>query len=570
MPEPLPSSPLAMADWPWERIEPHYADLGARSLSASTIGAWLDDWSRLQRTLGELATRLNLAYDLNMADAEAERRYFTFVEGVGPQIEAAEQRLKEMLLASGLEPEGLQIPLRNMRAEAALFRADNLPLQTEETKLGAQYDKIVGAQTVHWEGRELPLPQIRPALEGPDRAQRERAWWLIHERQLADREQLNDLWRQLLDLRGRIAANAGYADYRSYCWQRYHRFDYTPADCATFHDAIERVCVPAATRIFERHRRRLGLASLRPWDLTNGEWGRPSPPPGQPPLRPYRDAAELGARCATIFEQIDPALGAYFATMRREQLLDLDNRVAKAPGAYCTYFAEERRPFILMNAVGTHDDVQVMLHEAGHAFHAFEKSRLPHQMQLHVPMEFNEVASTAIELLGGRYLAAAQGGFYSEADAARARAEHLEQLILFWPYMAVVDAFQHWVYTNPATAIDTDACDEQWQRLWQRFIPAIDWSGLEAERATGWHRKLHIFRVPFYYVEYGIGQLGAAHVWRNALADQADAVRRYRTALALGGTAPLPQLFAAAGASFALDAETIGEVVALVERALAA
>jgi oligoendopeptidase F len=567
--EALPRRSRDAMDWSWGQIAPYYDALAARSLSVETIAAWMADWSQLQRLLGEVGVRRHLAYDLNTADPEAERGFFSYIESIGPQIEAAEQRLKEKLLASGLEPDGLQIPLRNMRAEAALFREENLPLMIEETKLGAQYDKIVSAQMVVWQGQEIPLPQLRPILESADRTQRERAWWLIRERQLADRESLNVLWRQLFALRGQIAANAGYPDYRSYCWARYMRFDYTPADCTTFHDAIERVCVPAAARIFERHRRRLGLATLRPWDLANGEWSRPAPPPSQIPLKPYSSTAELRDRSAQIFEQIDPDLGDYFQVMQREELLDLENRKGKAPGAYCTYFAVERRPFILMNAVGTHDDVQVMLHEAGHAFHAFEKSRLPYQQQLHVPMEFNEVASMSIELLGGRYLTAEQGGFYSEADAARARIEHLEQMILFWPYMAVVDAFQHWAYTNPSAAIDTDACDAQWQALWKRFMPTVDWSGLEAERATGWHRKLHIFRVPFYYVEYGIGQLGAAHVWRNALADQGAAVRRYRSALALGGTAPLPQLFQEAGASFALDAETLGQVVALVERTLA-
>jgi oligoendopeptidase F len=325
------------------------------------------------------------------------------------------------------------------------------------------------------------------------------------------------------------------------------------------------VCVPAATRIYERQRRRLGVPTLRPWDLSNGEWGPLSDPPGSRPLTPYRDASELPAKCAAMLKRVDPQLGAYFQRMIDEGLLDVENRANKAPGGYCTFFFVSRRPFIFMNAVGQHNDVQTLLHEAGHAVHAFEVGKLRYVHQMDAPMEFNEVASMAMELLATPYLTAALGGFYDEAGAARARVEHLEQIILFWPYMAVVDAFQHWAYTHPEEAADTTRCDATWQALWQRFIPGVDWSGLEAEQVTGWQRRLHIFRAPFYYVEYGLAQLGAAQVWRAALRDQEQAVARYRQALALGGTATLPQLYAAAGARFAFDAETLGAAVALIE-----
>jgi oligoendopeptidase F len=221
-----------------------------------------------------------------------------------------------------------------------------------------------------------------------------------------------------------------------------------------------------------------------------------------------------------------------------------------------------------MNAVGQHDDVQTLLHEAGHAFHAFEAGRLPYFQQLGAPMEFNEVASMAMELLAAPYLASSQGGFYDTAGTARARIEHLEQMLLFWPYMAVVDAFQHWAYTHPADAADARRCDAEWQTLWQRFIPGVDWSGLETEQVSGWQRRLHIFRAPFYYVEYGLAQLGAAQVWRGALQNQPRAVERYRKALALGGTASLPELYATAGARFAFDAATLEEAVRLIEKAI--
>jgi len=566
----LPTDARAALDWTWERFAPYFEDLERRPLAAGTLEAWMADWSRLSDLMSEAGARLNLAYDLDTADADAEARYFRYLETIVPPAEAADHRLKAKLIASGLTPEGMAVPLRDLRASVALFREANLPLLVEAHKLGAEYDKRVGAQTVAWEGREVPIPQLRPVLEDPDRARREQAWRLIAARRLADRAVIDDLWRALLDLRGRIATNAGHPDYRSYLWQAYRRFDYTPDDCASFHRAIETVCVPAAARLYERHRRRLGVPALRPWDLTDGTWGRPAGPPGKAPLRPYRRGDELLAKGAALFRRVDARLGDEFGTLLAENLLDVDNRAGKAPGGYCTYFATARRPFIFMNAVGVHDDVQTLLHEAGHAFHALAKADLPYHPQRHVPMEFNEVASMAMELLGAPYLSANGDGFYTDADADRARVEHLESMIYFWPYMAVVDAFQHWAYTHAAEAADPAACDARWRALYTRFFPAIDWTDLDAELETGWQRRLHIFRVPLYYVEYGLAALGAAQVWRGALADPGAAMARYRAALALGGTATLPELYAAAGARFALDAGTLGEVVALIEGTIGA
>ncbi len=252
--------------------------------------------------------------------------------------------------------------------------------------------------------------------------------------------------------------------------------------------------------------------------------------------------------------------------MRDEGLLDLDNRPGKAPGGYCTDFELAGRPFIFMNAVGLHADVQTLLHECGHAFHSFAAARLPFTHQRAVPIEFAEVASMSMELLAAPFLARGRGGFYDEKDAARAVVEHLEGTICFWPYMAVVDAFQHWVYSHPADAREPGACDAEWANLSARFLPGLDWSGLDAIHATGWHRKLHIHTHPLYYVEYGLAQLGAMQVWRRALDDAPAALGAYRSALALGGTASLPQLFQTAGARFAFDASSLAEAVALAER----
>jgi oligoendopeptidase F len=566
--DPLPAEATTVLDWTWEQFAPYYAELGERPLADATVDAWLADWSRVSELISEYGVRLQVALHSNTAEQAAEERYFCFLDTIARPAEEAEHMLKQRLLRSGLRPERMEVPLRVMRAEAELFRAENVALIIEENKLGAQYDKIVGAQTVIWDGRETPLPQLRAVFTGSNRARRERAWWLARERQLADRPQLDALWREMLALRGRIAANAGHADYRSYIWQAYHRFDYTPDDCARFHAAIESAVVPAATRVYERRRRALGAATLRPWDLVNGEWGPLSEKPGRRPLAPYRNTAELLEKTASVLKRVDTRLGAYFRRLIDEHLLDVENRAGKAPGAYCTFFGVSRRPFVFMNAVGQHNDVQTLLHEAGHAFHAFEAGRLPYFQQLGAPMEFNEVASMAMELLAAPYLAAEDGGFYDAAGAARARVEHLEEMLLFWPYMAVVDAFQHWAYTHPADAANSSRCDAEWQALWRRYIPGVDWSGLEAELVSGWQRRLHIFRSPFYYVEYGLAQLGAAQVWRGALQNQPRAVERYQQALGLGGTASLPKLYATAGARFAFDTATLGEAVELIERTI--
>jgi oligoendopeptidase F len=558
----LPTTAQEMMAWTWPQIEPFYAELAARDLTAENVGVWLSDWSRLSNLLNETQTRLYIATTVNTADTAAQERFHTFLEQIGEPAQRAEQTLREKLLASGLQVEGMEVPVQAIRADAELFREANVPLFTQERKLETEYDTIVGAQTVNWEGEERTISGLRPLYLNPDRAIRERAWRLSLERQLTDRAALNDLWARLLKVRLQISANAGFSDYRTYRWKVFKRFDYTPEDCLTFHDAIEQVVVPAAERVYERRRQQLELDALRPWDLSVDPLGRPA-------LHPFDSVTELESRVEAMFRQVDPELGEYFAIMRREGLLDLDNRKNKAPGGYQIDLRAVKRPFIFMNAVGLHDDIQTMLHEGGHAFHCFESSRLPYAQQLEFGSEIAEVASMSMELLAAPYLTAEHGGFYSRADAARARIEHLESLILFWPYMAVVDAFQHWVYTHPDEAMQPAECDAEWARLWSRFMAGVDWEGLEEEMKTGWHRKLHIFQIPFYYVDYGLAQAGAVQVWRNALTDQAAAVRRYREALSLGNTRPLPALFEAAGAKLAFDAATLGELVSLIETTIA-
>ena len=561
----LPTTPEALIAWTWPEIASHYQELESCSFTAANVEVWLADWSSVGERIEELYARLAVATSINTADKEADERMNKFLDGIFRNVMAAEQKLKEKLLASKLEPQGFEIPLRNMRAEAGLFRAANLPLLADQQKLAIRYDKIYGAQTVQWEGQEVTLTRLSMNFQQPDRERREKAWKLKAARQLADVEAINELWVKFMDVRARIAQNAGKPSYREYTWQQKLRFDYTPADCKSFAAAIEQVVVPAATRIYEKRKEALGLEALRPWDLVDGWFNRPAPAAGAPTLKPFTSIDELKQGVSAIFQKVDPVLGGYFDSLLAEGLNDLDNRKNKAPGAYCTSYTSIRKPFIFVNAVGIHDDVMTTLHESGHAFHVFETAGIPYVQQLAVPMEFAEVASMGMELLASPYLTRQNGGFYSESEAAHARIEHIESMILFWPFMAVVDLFQQWAYENPAAGADPAACDVQWGKLWDRFLPGVDWSGLEEIKTTGWHRKLHIHTIPFYYVEYGLAQLGAVQIFGNALKDQAGAVAAYRKALSLGGTVTLPQLFTTAGARFAFDSSILKTAVDLLE-----
>ncbi len=549
-------SPQNLPKWTWKDFEEYYRDLSGTRIR--DVEEFLAKWTTLSEAVDESFSRLHVATTVDTSDEEARSRYHTFLEEVFPRAEEQEQALKKKLLEFGAVPDGFQLPFERIKQEIELFRQENLPLFVEERKLENEYDRIIGSQTVTWEGEERTVSQLRPLFQDRDRMTREQAWRTALDRQLEDREAINELWIKFLELRLKIARNADAQDYRSFRWKQLMRFDYTPDDCKQFHDTIGKVVVPCAARLCKRRKEILGLPTLRPWDLEVDPFGRP-------PLKPFNDVADLTARCARIFESIDRQLGAYFQVMIEQGLLDLGNRKNKAPGGYCTDFAASKKPFIFMNAVGVHDDVQTLLHEAGHAFHTFEREGLPYYHQRHTPMEFAEVASMSMELVAGNFLESEKGGFYSREDAARAFSEHLEKGILFWPYMAVVDAFQHWVYEHPEEAVHPKNCDRQWTLLWRRFMSWMDWSGLDEELATGWQRKLHIHTVPFYYVEYGLAQLGAVHVWEQFEKDPVHAVERYRKALALGGVASLPVLYETAGARFTFEEPALAAAAARME-----
>lgn len=558
----LPTHYDAVKNWNWAELEPYYTELQNRELNAETIDDWLQDLSAIDDIVGEIMSRVRVKTTQDTADEEAESRYKDLLANTIPHLQRIGNELDKKLLATGLTPAGMEIPLKKMRVDVELFREENIELFTREQVLGMEYAKITGAQTVKWEGDDLPLLQLLPMQQDPDRSIREKAWRLSMERWLQDRASINALWSKLFEVRQQQAHNAGFANYRDFRWKQFKRFDYTPENCAEFHHAIEQVVLPAARKRNEAHRQRLGLDVLRPWDLAADSWGKT-------PLKPWETINEFSEKAETIFGKVDPVLGEYYAALRHNDLVDLPNRKNKGPGAYCTMYPLTKSPFIFMNAVNVRDDVRTLLHEAGHAFHNFEilNNNLI-GMQRSYPIEYAEVASMSMELLAAPYLTHEHGGYFSAEEAARDRIEHLEKILFFWPYMAVVDSFQLWVYTAGDLAKDPAACDDKWAELWSRFMIAADYTGLEDVQMTGWHRKQHIYRYPFYYIEYGLAQLGAVQVWGNALEDQAKAIKTYRHGLSLGGTKSLPELYAATGVKFAFDADTLGKAVSLIERTI--
>jgi len=546
----------------WAEIEPLFQQLLERAIdSPEALERWILDWSELAAALSEERSRRYIAMTCNTEDAENERRYLRYIQEVEPKIKPMMHRLNQRFAAcehrSALPRACYAVMERNVLSDVALFREENVPLQAEEATLGQQYQKRFGAMMVEFDGRPHTLPQMARYLEETDRARRQAAWETVTRRVLEEREPMDALFDRLVALRHRVARNAGHGDYRTYIFQLYHRFDYTPADSERFQQGVQEVVVPLARRLAEERRAVLGVPTLRPWDLDVD-------PKGRAPLRPFQNVAQLCEGVQRVFQELEPALAGQFMQMRARGELDLESRQGKAPGGYLDSLEEVRRPFIFMNATGVHRDVETLLHESGHAFHALAARCQPvFENRAGIPLEFAEVASMAMELFGMDCLSV----FYKPEDVARAKRQHLEGVIGFLPWMARIDAFQHWAYAHPDhTREKRTAC---WLELDGRFGRPIDWSGCEEARAASWQRQRHVFLYPFYYVEYGIAQLGALQLWRSFLDAPKETLRNYRAALALGNTRPLPDLFGAAGAKFDLSEKTLRPLMAFVEEELA-
>jgi oligoendopeptidase F len=533
----------------WKNLEPLYGALLDRPLKCDgCLKQLLLDRSELDAAASEAQAVLHINMTCHTDDEAAKSAFLNFVEHVEPQLKQANFDLDRKIVgsphAAKLDSERYGVLLRNLQADVDLFREENIPLQTEETKLNQDYEETCGAMTIQFRGEEKTLPQMTRYLEETDRATREEAWRLIAQRRLADREKLDGIFDRMVKLRHQMALNAGCRNYIEYAFKRKHRFDYSPADCESFHTGAAEVCVPVLRQLNAERATALGTSSLRPWDLAVDIKGRD-------PLKPFEKAEDLIEKTSRLFHKMDAGLGQMFDSLRTGDCLDLESRKGKAPGGYQENRDRMRKPFIFMNAAGLNRDLVTMVHEAGHAFHSILCNDEPLVDYRHSPIEFAEVASMSMELLAFPYL----DPFYAAADAARAQRQHLEDLATRIPWIAAIDAFQHWIYTHP----DHSRAERtaQWQEMDRRFGSAVDWTGLESFRDASWQRQLHLFSVPLYYIEYGIAQLGALQLWAQSRRNEGQALENYKKALSLGGSRPLPELFGAAELKFKFGPDTM-------------
>jgi oligoendopeptidase F len=535
----------------WKQLEPLFDEL-EKNAKTRDLRAWLQDWSEFESAWNEESSRRYVAMTCDTENAEKEKKYLHLETVIGPLGKPRWQTLKKLYLD---HPKRKSLPKnvygvmdRFIANEFELYREANIALEAKDAELRQKYQKTMGAMTVTYDGKEQTLQQVARHLEENDRARRQEVWELISKRRLQDHDALEDLYDEMIKLRTTVGRNAGFKDYRDYTFQARGRFDYTPQHCFDFHRANEKAVVPALRRRHERRRQKLGVEPLRPWDLAVD-------PEGRAPLRPFKSMKQLMDGCGRIFKKVHPDFAKMFDYIRSKDYLDLDSRKGKAPGGYQTVFEVERVPFIFSNSAGLHGDVETLLHEGGHSFHSLQCRHHEPRFNRDYPTEFAEVASMGMELLGQPYLEE----FYSKKDADRARAHHLEGLLSTYAWVATIDAFQHWVYTDP----DHSRVDRRraWLDLRQRLGGAEDWSGYEDAKAYNWHRQLHLFTVPFYYIEYGIAQTGALQVWRNAKKSRKSAIAKYRAGESLGWTRPLPDLFKASGLKFDFSEKTIGPLV---------
>ena len=541
----------------WADIAPYYEELAARTLDSKSIRGWLDDFSTLDEAVDEQFALAMIAYTADTRDPGRETTYKTWATEILPPLHEVRVNLARRVIDFADALPELSIFIRELRTDVEIFRVENLPRMAALEDMEASYDKISGGLVVDWDGEKKTVPELQPYLLERDRSIREKAFRLGAKAYLEKKDEIASLFHEMVKVRHALAREAGFPNYRDYAFAAKYRFDYTPQDCMRFHESVETAVLPAIRRLREERRRALKVDSLRPWDLQ-------VQPNRASRLVPFTNATELLAGTSRIFDCVDAELAAFFRRMIDHKLLDLESRQGKAPGGYCTRLPQRGEPFIFMNAVGVHDDVNTLTHESGHAFHAFLTQHIQYMWCRPTGHEAAELASMTMELLAAPHLALPTG-FYSAPDAADAQIEHLEDILVGLPHIACVDAFQHWIYTDGVDATPAER-DTKWLELRTRFEPEVDYSGLEQERLTRWYRQSHIHTAPFYYIEYGLAQLAALQVWQRSRRNVSVALAGYKAALSLGGTRTLPEVFATAGASLVFDAPTMASLVGEVER----
>lgn len=546
----------------WDSLAPWFRNLEEREIhSAAELEKWLQDASELEAVISEDVCWRQIRMTCDTENKELEESFNFFMMEIQPKIQPYSDILNRKLLddpfTAALDKEKYYTYLRTVKKNIDIFREANVPIQAELNVLQQQFGMISGKMTVEVEGREYTLQQAAKFLEDPDRKLRESVYRKISERRLQDKEALNSLFEKLLEKRQQLALNTGLANYRDYRFLELGRFDYGKEDCYQFHEAVKQHVMPLVNQLYRAKKEKLGLDTLRPWDID-------AEPAGIKPLRPFSTGTELTEKTIRCFRQLKPFFGDCLEKMQEMGRLDLESRKGKAPGGYNCPLAETGAPFIFMNAAGTLDDVTTMVHEGGHAVHSF----LSHELELNgfkeYPTEIAEVASMSMELFSMDHW---QVFFPDAEELKRAKEQQLERVITIFPWIATIDKFQHWLYEHPVHT-ETERADKWLEILNEFSSPEVDFSGLDAYRRHAWHRQLHLFEVPFYYIEYGIAQLGAIGLWKQYHQNPEAAVRNYINALALGGTRTLPELFKAAGLQFDFSPETIKGLMEFVKNEL--
>ena len=528
----------------WQALEPFFKELLDRNITtAEDLEQWLKDQSELEAVVNEDACWRQIKMTCDTENKELEEAFNFFCMQIQPNIQPYSDALNKKLvnhpLTADLDTKKYFTFLRSIRKSIELFREENIPLQAELSVMQQQYGVTTGKMTVTVNGKEYTLQQAAKFLESHDRNLREETYRKIQERRLLDKTVLDELYNQLIQKRNEEATNAGFSNYRDYRFKELGRFDYTKADCFEFHEAVKLHVLPLVNIIYQKKKEKLGVDTLRPWDID-------AEPEGITALRPFKASEELINKSIECFSKLRPFFGECLKKMQDLKHLDLESRMGKAPGGYNCPLAESGAPFIFMNAAGQMNDVTTMVHEGGHAVHSFLAHPLPLTGFKEYPMEIAEVASMAMELFSMEHW---DVFFNDAAELTRAKEHQLERVITIFPWIAIIDKFQHWVYENPTHT--NEQRTKEWSAILAEFQDdVIDYSGLENYRSNAWQRQLHLFEVPFYYIEYGIAQLGAIGMWMQFKQNQQLALDNYCTALSLGGTQTLPDLYKTAGLQF--------------------
>lgn len=528
----------------WEDVEQFFIELEQREIdSKEEFKKWLLDQSELEAVLEENFAWRYIKMTINTKDEELTKDYTFFVKEIQPKLAPYNFRLNKKLSDSPFKKEfnyeAYKILFRSVDTAIKLFREENIPLEAEMAEKSQEFSAISGAQSIEHEGKQITMQKAATLLKENDEALRKSIFEKMAERRAQDIDALNKLFSELIQLRHKIATNAGFDNYRDYKFESLGRFDYTKEDCFEFHKSIKEEIVPLVKKISEKQAKELGKDKLKPWD---GEVD----PKGRKPLKPFENGEELLENTITIFNKIDPFFGDCLSTMDDLGHLDLESKDGKSPGGYNYPLYEIGVPFIFMNAVGSHRDLITMIHEGGHAIHSFLNRDLELTGFQSLPSEVAELSSMSMELLTMDYW---QDFYNDEGDLKRAKIEQLETILKILPWVATIDAFQHWIYENPNHTIPERKA--QWTKILSDFGTGVtDWSGYESVRENTWQRQLHLFEVPFYYIEYGMAQLGALAVWKNSKSDFSGAIEKYKSALSLGYTKSIPAIYKTAGVTF--------------------